>query len=410
MDLAGKRVILGVTGSIAAYKAVHLLRLLMKEGADVQVIMTPSARAFVGPVTFSAISGKPALSEFFRSEGGRWNNHVEMGVSADLMLIAPVTAATLGKMVRGIADNLLVATYLAARCPVMLAPAMDADMYLHPSTQENLRILSGYGNHIIEAAEGELASGLEGRGRMKEPEEILEIIRDFEEGSSKNEGFSKKKLLNKKVLVTAGPTHESIDPVRYIGNHSTGKMGYALAEAFASRGAEVVLVSGPVAEKIRSTGINLVRVTSAEEMFRACREVIGEVDMAVFNAAVSDFTPATRSAAKMKRGADQWTLQLKPTRDIAATLGKDKRDGQFFVGFALESENELEHAREKLERKNLDLIVLNSLRQEGAGFGTDTNRVTTIDRKGKTRDFELKLKQEVAFELVEEISKMIEDA
>ena len=404
MNLAGKHVILGVTGSIAAYKAVQLLRLLIKEGADVQVIMTPSARAFVGPVTFSAISGKPALSEFFRAEGGRWNNHVEMGISADLMLIAPVTAATLGKMVRGIADNLLIATYLSARCPVMVAPAMDADMYKHPSTLENLRILSGYGNHIIEAAEGELASGLEGRGRMKEPEEILEAIRGFEEDPSK------KKLLNKKVLVTAGPTHESIDPVRYIGNHSTGKMGYALAEAFASRGAEVVLVSGPVSQRVRSPGITVVQVTSAEQMFQACREAIGKVDVAVFNAAVSDYTPAERSSGKVKRGADQWALQLKPTRDIAATLGKDKRDGQLFVGFALETENELKHAREKLERKNLDLIVLNSLRQEGAGFGTDTNRVTTIDRKGKTTDFELKPKQEVAGELVEEILKMIEDA
>lgn len=404
MNLTGKRIILGVTGSIAAYKAVYLLRLLVREGADVRVIMTPSAREFVTPVTFSAISGKPALSEFFRSEGGGWNNHVEMGVSADLMLIAPVTATTLGKMARGIADNLLVATYLSARCPVVVAPAMDTNMYMHPSTQENLQILAKYGNHIIEPAEGELASGLEGRGRMEEPEEIIRYIRDFDGKTSK------KKLLNKKVLITAGPTHESIDPVRYIGNHSTGKMGYALAEAFASTGAEVILVSGPVSMEIRKPGIKLIRVTSAAEMFDACREVIGEMDVAVFNAAVADFTPAERSSSKVKRGREEWSIQLKPTRDIAATLGKEKRDGQLFVGFALETDDELQHAREKLGQKNLDLIVLNSLKQEGAGFGTDTNRVTTIDRAGNVLTGELKPKEQVAGELVEQIIKMIEDA
>jgi len=404
MDLAGKRIILGVTGSIAAYKAVHLLRLLVKEEADVQVIMTPAAREFVTPVTFAAISGKPALSDFFRSEGGDWNNHVEMGVSADLMLIAPVTATTLGKMAHGIADNLLIATYLSARCPVMVAPAMDTDMYRHPSTQENLKILAGYGNHIIEPVEGELASGLKGQGRMDEPEEIIRQIRDFQAESSK------KKFLNKRILVTAGPTHESIDPVRYIGNHSTGKMGYALAEAFASRRAEVTLVSGPVSLEIRRQGIKLVRVTSAAEMYEACREVIGEMDVAVFNAAVSDFTPAERSSSKVKRGMKQWSIQLKPTRDIAATLGKEKREGQLFVGFALETDDELKHAREKLERKNLDLIVLNSLRHEGAGYGTDTNRVTTIDREGSVKTYELKPKQQVAGDLVELIINMIDDA
>jgi len=404
MDLAGKRIILGVTGSIAAYKAVHLLRLLVKEEADFQVIMTPAAREFVTPVTFAAISGKPALSDFFRSEGGDWNNHVEMGVSADLMLIAPVTATTLGKMAHGIADNLLIATYLSARCPVMVAPAMDTDMYRHPSTQENLKILAGYGNHIIEPVEGELASGLKGQGRMDEPEEIIRQIRDFQAESSK------KKFLNKRILVTAGPTHESIDPVRYIGNHSTGKMGYALAEAFASRRAEVTLVSGPVSLEIRRQGIKLVRVTSAAEMYEACREVIGEMDVAVFNAAVSDFTPAERSSSKVKRGMKQWSIQLKPTRDIAATLGKEKREGQLFVGFALETDDELKHAREKLERKNLDLIVLNSLRHEGAGYGTDTNRVTTIDREGSVKTYELKPKQQVAGDLVELIINMIDDA
>lgn len=404
MDLTGKRVILGITGSIAAYKAVHLLRLLVKEGADVQVIMTPFAEKFIAPVTFSAISGKPAIADFFREEGGEWNNHVLMGVAADLMLIAPVTATTLGKMARGIADNLLVATYLSARCPVVVAPAMDTDMYMHPSTQENLRILKGYGNHIIEPAEGELASGLEGKGRMQEPEQIMQYIRDFEAGSSK------KKLLNKKVLVTAGPTQESIDPVRYIGNRSTGKMGYALAEAFASRGAEVTLVSGPVFLEAEHPGIRLVRVTSAAEMFEACREVIGEMDVAVFNAAVSDFTPVERSAAKVKRGMENWNIQMKPTTDIAGTLGKEKKEGQLLVGFALETDDEMQHAREKMERKNLDLIVLNSLKQEGAGFGTDTNRVTTIDRKGNITEGALKPKQQVASDLVEQMIKMIDDA
>ncbi|HER09618.1 MAG TPA: bifunctional phosphopantothenoylcysteine decarboxylase/phosphopantothenate--cysteine ligase CoaBC [Bacteroides sp.] len=404
MDLAGKKIILGVTGSIAVYKAVHLLRLMVREGADVQVVMTPAALQFVAPVTFSAISGKPALSEFFRAEGGDWNSHVEMGIAADLMLVAPVTATTLGKMAHGIADNLLVATYLSARCPVILAPAMDTDMYLHPSTRENVRILTGYGNHILEPAEGALASGLEGRGRMQEPEEIVRHIMEFGEASSK------KKLLNKKVLVTAGPTHESIDPVRYIGNHSTGRMGYALAGAFASAGAEVILVSGPVALEIRHPGVSLIRVTSAAEMYDACREVIGEMDVAVFNAAVSDYTPAERSPSKVKRGEEEWNIRLRPTVDIAASLGNQKKEGQFFAGFALETDDEMKHAAEKLRRKNMDLIVLNSLRHEGAGFGTETNRVTTIDRAGNVIDFGLKPKQQVAADLVEHITKMIDDA
>lgn len=404
MDLTGKNIILGVTGSIAAYKAVHLLRLLLREGADVQVVMTPAASEFVNPVTFAAISGKPALSEFFRAGDGEWNSHVELGISADLMLVAPVTATTLGKMAHGIADNLLVATYLSARCPVMIAPAMDSDMYLHPSTRENVKILTGYGVHLIEPAEGPLASGLEGPGRMREPEEIVHIIRDFRPDSSK------KKLLNKKVLVTAGPTQESIDPVRYIGNHSTGKMGYALAEAFAASGAEVILVSGPVSLETRDPGIRLVRVTSAAEMFEACRHVIGEVDVAVFNAAVSDFTPAEISASKVKRGGDEWTIRLRPTVDIAATLGKEKKEKQIFVGFALETDDELRHAGEKLHRKNLDLIVLNTLRDEGAGFGTDTNRVTVIDRSGSMTESGLRMKRQVADDLVERVIKMIDNA
>ncbi|MCD4711534.1 MAG: bifunctional phosphopantothenoylcysteine decarboxylase/phosphopantothenate--cysteine ligase CoaBC [Bacteroidales bacterium] len=404
MKLAGKRIILGVTGSIAAYKAVYLLRLLMKEGADVQVIMTPAAREFVGPVTFSALSGKTVLSDFFSSEGGDWNSHVEMGVAADLMLVAPVTATTLGKMANGVADNLLVTTYLSARCPVVVAPAMDMDMYRHPSTQRNLDILKGYGNIVIEPGKGELASGLEGPGRMEEPEEILKFIRQIESEPSK------KKLLNKQVLVTAGPTHENIDPVRFIGNHSSGKMGFAIAEAFAAEGAKVYLVTGPVSQKTHAEGVKVIRVTSAGEMFERCSEVMEQMDIAVFNAAVSDFTPVSTSENKVKRGEDEWTIRLKPTKDIAAEMGRRKSDRQLLVGFALETDNELENARLKMKKKNLDLVVLNSLQDLGAGFGTDTNRVTMIDRLGNSDHYELKPKAQVAADLVQRVIKMVEDA
>ena len=404
MNLSGLRIILGVTGSIAAYKAVYLLRLLIKEGAEVQVIMTPAAKEFVGPVTFSALSGNTVLSDFFSSEGGDWNSHVDMGVSADLMLIAPVTATTLGKMASGVADNLLITTYLSARCPVIIAPAMDTDMYRHPSTQRNLEILKGYGNLLIEPVSGELASGLEGPGRMEEPEKILHFIRQIKSEPSK------KKLLNKRVLVTAGPTHESIDPVRFIGNHSSGKMGYAIAEAFAAQGAKVYLVSGPVSRVTHDAGIEVIRITSAAEMYERCDELMEQMDIAVFNAAVSDFTPATVSGKKVKRGAEEWSIKLKPTRDIASDMGKKKRSGQILVGFALETDNELENARRKLEKKNLDLVVLNSMQDRGAGFGTDTNRVTIIDRMGTAEKYELKPKAQVAVDLVQRVIKMVEDA
>jgi phosphopantothenoylcysteine decarboxylase/phosphopantothenate--cysteine ligase len=404
MDLAGLRIILGVTGSIAAYKAVYLLRLLIKEGAEVQVLMTPTAREFVGPVTFSALSGKTVLSDFFSSEGGDWNSHVEMGISADLMLIAPVTATTLGKMANGIADNLLITTYLSARCPVVLAPAMDMDMYLHSSTQRNLELLKDYGNYVIEPGKGELASGLEGPGRMEEPEEIISKIRQIESKPSK------KKLLNKQVLVTAGPTHENIDPVRFIGNHSSGKMGFAIAEAFAAQGAQVHLVTGPVSVECRCKDVQVIRVRSAAEMYERCSEVMDQMDVAVFNAAVSDYTPVSSFEKKVKRDDGTWTIELKPTRDIAAEMGKRKKAGQLMVGFALETDNELEHARQKLEKKNLDLVVLNSMQDQGAGFGTDTNRVTIIDSQGKIDKFDLKPKAQVAQDLVQRIIKMIEDA
>jgi len=404
MELAGKRLILGVTGSIAAYKAVYLLRLFIKEGADVQVIMTPSAREFVGPVTFSALSGSPVLTDFFASEGGDWNSHVDMGVSADLMLVAPLTATTLGKMAHGIADNLLITTYLSARCPVVVAPAMDMDMYRHASTRRNLDILKGYGNLVIDPGSGELASGLEGRGRMEEPEAILDFIKQMDVEPSK------KKLLNRRVLVTAGPTHENIDPVRFIGNHSSGKMGFAIAEAFAAEGASVSLITGPVSLDTRTAGIELTRVTTAEQMYRACSELMEQMDIAVFNAAVSDYTPVETSPKKVKRGDGVWAIRLEPTTDIAAEMGKRKSEGQILVGFALETDKEEENAFSKLKKKNLDLVVLNSMQDEGAGFGTDTNRVSMIDRSGRVEKFDLKSKDQVANDLVNRVIKMIDHA
>jgi len=406
MELTGKRIILGITGSIAAYKAVYLLRLLIKEGASVQVVMTPAAREFVGPVTFSALSGKPVLTDFFNNEGGDWNSHVEMGVSADLMIVAPVTATTLGKLANGIADNLLVTTYLSARCPVILAPAMDMDMYAHPSNSKNILTLKSYGNHVLDPSEGDLASGLEGKGRMQEPDQIISFIKALPSGTA----AGKKKLQNKRILVTAGPTHEKIDPVRFIGNYSSGKMGYAIAEAFAAEGASVHLVSGPVSVRTSIEGIKVVNVTSAAEMFEACREVIGKMDVAVFNAAVADYAPESFSEKKQKRGTGAWTLRLKPTRDIAGELGQNKKSRQLFVGFALESDEGVDQARRKLKEKNMDLIVLNSLQEQGAGFGTDTNKVTMIDRKGGEEIYELKPKSEVAADLVTRIVKMLGDA
>jgi phosphopantothenoylcysteine decarboxylase/phosphopantothenate--cysteine ligase len=366
--------------------------------------MTSSAKSFIGEVTLAALSGNPVLSDFFSSQGGDWNNHVEMGVKADLMLVSPVTATTLGKMAHGIADNLLVATYLSARCPVVLAPAMDMDMYDHPATRQNVQILRSMGIHVIEPESGELASGLEGKGRMPEPESIIRFISALEEEPSK------KKLLNKRVLVTAGPTHEKIDPVRFIGNYSSGKMGFAIAEAFAEEGASVILISGPVAEQVHHRNIEMVRVQSAQEMYEAARKVIDGVDVAVFNAAVADYTPADPLPKKLKRQSGEWSLRLKPTPDIAYEMGRRKKKKQFFVGFALESEQGTEEALRKLERKNLDLIVLNSLQDAGAGFGTVTNKVTMIDRRGGSEAFELKPKRRVAEDLVNRVIKSMGDA
>ena len=399
--LKGKHIVVGVTGSIAAYKTASLVRLLVKEGAEVKVVMTPLAKAFITPLTLATLSKNPIMVDFYDPENGDWNSHVSMGLWADLYLVAPATANTMGKMAAGIADNLLLTTYLSAKCPVMIAPAMDLDMYRHPATQKNMEILRSYGNLIIEPEEGELASGLSGKGRMAEPEEIVEQIRNF---------FARtEELRGKKVLLTAGPTYEQIDPVRFIGNHSTGKMGFALAEELAKRGAEVTLVAGPVRLKTTRTSIRRVDVVSAAEMYEAVMQEALSADIVISCAAVADFTPKEKSGVKLKRGNESLCIELLPTRDIAAELGKKKKAGQLLVGFALETNDEECNALVKLKKKNLDLIVLNSLRDEGAGFGVDTNKVTLIDRSEKTEVLDLKLKSEVAADIVDRIAQMVKN-
>ena len=398
MRLAGKHIILGITGSIAAYKAASLTRLLVKEGAEVKVIMTPLAKEFITPLTLATLSKNPILVDFFNPENGDWNSHVDLGLWADLYLIAPASANTIGKMAHGIADNLLLTTYLSAKCPVMVAPAMDLDMYNHQTTQDNIATLKRYGNVVIEAATGELASGLTGKGRMEEPEKILEVVVSFFN--------SKKRFLGKKVLITSGPTYEHIDPVRFIGNYSSGKMGTALANKFAEEGAEVIFISGPAAVLPNSNpSIKIINVTSAQQMLDSSLQHFGSVDVAIMAAAVADFTPENSSTLKIKREADDLVLKLKPTADIASTLGSKKHSGQILVGFALETNDEVVNAKKKLEKKNLDFIVLNSLNDSGAGFGYDTNKVTIIDNKGTSNTFELKSKTEVASDIVDVISK-----
>lgn len=399
MRLKGKKIILGITGSIAAYKAAIVLRLLVREGAEVQVVITPSGKEFITPVTLSALSGKPVISEFFGSADGTWHSHVDLGLWADAMIVAPATANTIGKMACGIADNMLVTTYLSAKCPVFAAPAMDLDMFRHPSTQKNISTLKEYGVIIIDPAEGELASGLEGKGRMEEPENIVEIVAGYFE--------RKKKLLNKKFLVTAGPTYEKIDPVRFIGNYSSGKMGFAIAEELANCGAEVMLITGPVSMSSKNPGIKTLRIDSAAQMYEHCTKFFPECDGAVMSAAVADYTPEITENTKKKRDKTGFILNLIPTRDIAASLGKIKRADQILIGFALETDNELEHAKEKLIRKNLNFIVLNSLNDKGAGFGTDTNKITIIDRDNNTESFELKSKRDVAADIVEKMISII---
>lgn len=399
MSLRGKHIIIGVTGSIAAYKAAALVRLFVKEGAEVKVVMTELAKQFITPLTLATLSKHPVMVEFYNPENGDWHSHVDMGLWADLFLVAPATANTIAKMACGVADNLLLTTYLSAKCPVMVAPAMDLDMYCHPATQRNLDILKAYGNRIIEPAAGELASGLVGKGRMAEPEEIAGVVRSFfEEG---------KELAGKKVLLTAGPTYEKIDPVRFIGNYSTGKMGFALAEEFARRGAEVVVVAGPVHLTLQSPAIQRRDVESAAGMYEEVMREAPACDIVVSCAAVADFTPAEQATAKIKRGAGEMMLRLEPTRDIAAELGRQKRPGQLLVGFALETNDEECNALAKLRKKNLDFVVLNSLKDEQACFGYDTNKVTIIDRDGHQYHYGLKTKQEVASDIVNRVVAML---
>ena len=392
--LTGKKIVLGITGSIAAYKAAVLCRSLIKKGAEVQVVITPAGKEFITPVTLSALTHKPVVSEFFTANDGTWHSHVDLGLWADALLIAPATAATIGKMANGIADNMLITTYLSMKAPVFVAPAMDLDMYAHPSTRHNLEKLQSYGNHIIEPATGYLASSLEGKGRMEEPETIVKTLEDF---------FSRQQtLFGKKILITAGPTYEKIDPVRYISNYSSGKMGFALAEECASRGAEVTLISGPVQLKTVHPGIQRLNVESAEEMHRLALENFPSVDIAVLCAAVADYKPIHYSATKIKREAGKTCLlELTPNPDIAAALGTIKQNGQMLIGFALETDHAQAHAEEKLKKKKLDFIVINSLQDEGAGFQGDTNKITILDAAGNVKAFPLKSKNEVARDIVD---------
>lgn len=407
--LHGKKILLGVCGSIAAYKSAYLVRLLVKAGAEVQVVMTDSATSFISPLTLATLSNKPALHRYVQNDAGEWNNHVALGLWADLMLVAPASANTLAKFANGLCDNLLTAVYLSARCPVWVAPAMDLDMYRHGSTRRNLDLLQQYGNTILEAGYGELASGLEGQGRLAEPDEIVDQLTSFFESKGGREDAREKggRLLGKKVLITAGPTYEAIDPVRFIGNHSTGKMGFALAEAAAAEGAAVTLVCGPVNLKTEHPGIKRVNVFSAEEMYQQCRKEFKSQHIAIFAAAVADYKPEEVSPQKIKKKEATTSLALTKTVDVAGSLGQEKQEGQFTVGFALETENEQQHAQEKLAKKQLDLIVLNSLNNRGAGFGHDTNKIIIFDTEGGRQEFPLKSKQAVASDIIEQIIKKI---
>lgn len=390
--MKGKHIVLGITGSIAAYKACQLIRLFVKAGAEVQVVITPAGKEFITPVTLSALSSNPVISEFFAQRDGSWHSHVDLGQWADVMVIAPATASSIGKMANGIADNMLITTYLSMKAPVFVAPAMDLDMFAHPSTQQNLDRLRSFGNHIIEPASGELASHLVGKGRMEEPEVIFDHIARF---------FAQQQGPKRRVLITAGPTYEKIDPVRFIGNYSSGKMGYALAEECAKRGWEVELVSGPTKLEVKHPNIRRTDVESAAEMYEAATALFPLCNAAIMCAAVADFTVDAVAAEKIKRGESGLELNLVPTRDIAAALGAQKRADQRLVGFALETVNELAHAQEKLRRKQLDFIVLNSLNDAGAGFQHDTNKVTIIPAEGAPVPFALKSKTEVANDILD---------
>lgn len=398
--LRGKHILLGVTGSIAAYKAAVLVRTLVKEGAEVKVVMTEMAKQFITPLTMATLSKSPVLVEFYNPENGDWNSHISLGMWADAYLIAPASANTIAKMATGVADNLLLTTYLSARCPVVVAPAMDVDMFLHVATQQNIETLVKRGVKIIDPNSGELASGLEGKGRMAEPDEIVKSLTEM---------FSEKgNMKGLKVLVNAGPTREAIDPVRYISNHSTGKMGYAIAAEFANRGAEVTLVSGPVESQKVHPAVKVINVVTAAEMFDVTTtEYQKGADVTVLCAAVADFTPSRQEQNKVKRGSLNWSLELEPTRDIAAAIGKEKKEGSLIAGFALETDHEHSNALSKLERKGLDMIILNSLNDKGAGFGTDTNKISIIARGGETVHYPLKSKEQVAGDIADYIENLL---
>lgn len=397
MSLKGKRIVLGITGSIAAYKACVLIRELIKAGAEVQAVMTPSAKEFITPLTISTLTHKPVISEFFDRRDGSWHSHVDIGLWADAMIIAPATASSIAKMANGVADNMLITTYLSMRAPVFVAPAMDVDMFSHTATQKNIKTLRSYGNIIIEPETGELASGLEGKGRMEEPAVIAKSLEAYFK--------SQNQLKGKRVLITAGPTYEKIDPVRFIGNYSSGKMGYALAEECAERGAEVELVSGPVSINLNRANIHITKVESAAQMYAAAVNAFPKTDIAILCAAVADFTPRETKDVKIKREKGDMAIQLVPTKDIAAELGRMKKDSQFMVGFALETNDETNNAINKLKAKKLDFIVLNSLNDKGAGFSVDTNKITIISDTSKY-EYPLKPKREVAKDIIDKICEL----
>lgn len=398
--LQGKKIILGITGSIAAYKSALIVRGLIKKGAEVQVVITPAGKEFITPITLSALTSKPVISDFFSNRDGTWNSHVDLGLWADAVLIAPATASTIGKMANGIADNMLITTYLSAKAPVFIAPAMDLDMFAHPSTQRNIEILRSYGNHIIEPGEGELASHLVGKGRMEEPEAIIQVLEAF---------FATETLLSKKkIVITAGPTYEKLDPVRFIGNYSSGKMGFALAKVCAQHGADVTLIAGPVSLPTPHPAIHRINVESADDMYHAAMKAYTESDVAILSAAVADYRPETMEEKKIKRGTTG-TIQLNliPNKDIAASLGAVKKADQLLVGFALETDNEEQNALGKMQRKNFDFIVLNSLQDVGAGFQCDTNKITILDKEGKKTAYPLKSKDQVAIDIVKKIESLL---
>ena len=396
--LKGKKIVLGITGSIAAYKACYIIRALVKAGAEVQVVITPAGKEFITPITLSALTQKPVISDFFSQRDGTWHSHVALGLWADAIVIAPCTASTLGKMAGGVADNMLVTTYLSMKAPVFIAPAMDLDMYAHPSTQANLERLRSYGNHIIEPQSGYLASGLEGKGRMEEPEAIVKAVDDYFRGNTGQ-------LAGKRIMITAGPTFERIDPVRFVGNYSSGKMGFALAGECARRGADVTLIAGPVALK-EGRGIRRIDVESCDQMYRAAVSEFGGCDAAILCAAVADFRPDSVADSKIKRGDSDLVLRLKPTHDIASELGRMKKPGQRLVGFALETDDEQAHAMGKLERKNLDFIVLNSLRNKGTCFRSDENQVCILTREGMT-EYPKKSKEGVAEDIIGRLAEIM---